>query len=131
MRESIGGTWLFGIVATFVALFSAFLAYSVSYTKAFNTKNEIINLIDHQDVYTRFTGGKNGEDVENATDEDLVKDGSVEALAYRTIKKSGYNYEVFKELKDQKVDLCKIRAEEYDMVGVMKNGYCILKKCEN
>ena len=45
MREARGGTWLFGIVILFIALFSAFLAYSVSYTKAFNTKNEIINII--------------------------------------------------------------------------------------
>ena len=26
MRESIGGTWLFGIVITFIALFAAFLS---------------------------------------------------------------------------------------------------------
>ena len=48
MREAIGGTWLFGIVILFIALFSAFLAYSVSYTKAFNTKNEIINIIERK-----------------------------------------------------------------------------------
>ena len=131
MRESIGGSWLFGIVATFVALFSAFLAYSISYTKAFNTKNEIINLIDHQDGYTMFNGGDSGMEVENASDVDLVRDGSVEALAFRAIKNSGYNYEIFSELKGRNVDLCRIRAAEYDMVGVMKNGYCLLKKCEN
>ena len=45
MRESIGGTWLISIVITFIALFAAFLAYAISYTKAFNAKNYIINLI--------------------------------------------------------------------------------------
>ena len=54
MREAIGGTWLFGIVILFIALFSAFLAYSVSYTKAFNTKNEIIKEIMLNIIFTRF-----------------------------------------------------------------------------
>ena len=45
MRESMGGTWLFGIVIVFIALFASFLAYSISYTRAFNVKNEIINYI--------------------------------------------------------------------------------------
>ena len=46
MRESMGGTWLFGIMALFIVLFSGFIAYSISYTKAFKTKNQIINLIE-------------------------------------------------------------------------------------
>ena len=46
MRESIGGAWLFGIVIVFIFLFAAFLTYSISYTKAFNIKNEIINYIE-------------------------------------------------------------------------------------
>ena len=45
MREAIGSTWLIGIVVTFIAIFSGFLAYSISYTKAFRVKNEIIKLI--------------------------------------------------------------------------------------
>ena len=40
MRESIGGAWLFGIVIVFITLFASFLTYSISYTKAFNTKNK-------------------------------------------------------------------------------------------
>ena len=57
MREAIGGTWLFGIVILFIALFSAFLAYSVSYTKAFNTKNEIINIIERNEGFTTLKSG--------------------------------------------------------------------------
>ena len=45
MRESMGGTWLFGIVIVFIALFASFLAYSISYTRAFNVKNEIVVLV--------------------------------------------------------------------------------------
>ena len=52
MRESMGGAWLFGIVIIFVFLFSGFLAYSISYTKAFNLKNKIVNLIEEFDGYS-------------------------------------------------------------------------------
>ena len=43
MRDSIGGTWIMGIFIVFIALFASFMAYSISYTRAFRVKNEIIN----------------------------------------------------------------------------------------
>ena len=46
MRESIGGTWIFGIVVTFIVLFSSYLAISVNYSKAFHVKNEIVSIIE-------------------------------------------------------------------------------------
>lgn len=46
MREAIGGTWMLGVVVLFIVLFSAFLALSINYTKAFKVKNEIINMIE-------------------------------------------------------------------------------------
>ena len=46
MKDAMGGTWLTGLVIIFIALFAGFLAYSISYTKAFRTKNEIINIIE-------------------------------------------------------------------------------------
>lgn len=81
MRESIGGTWIFGIVALFIALFSGFLAYSISYTKAFKAKNEIINLIERSEG---FTGSKNGQ---LGKEDDM----SVENQAYLLLKNLGYN----------------------------------------
>ena len=42
MKEAMGGTWLTGLVIVFIFLFAGFLAYSISYTKAFRVKNEII-----------------------------------------------------------------------------------------
>lgn len=46
MREAIGGTWIFGIVVTFIVLFSSYLAISVNYSKAFHVKNEIVSIIE-------------------------------------------------------------------------------------
>ena len=45
MREAIGGTWLFGLVITFIVFFASFLAVSVNYSRAFNVKNNIVDLI--------------------------------------------------------------------------------------
>ena len=101
MREAIGGTWLFGIVILFIALFASFLAYSISYTRAFNTKNEIINLIERSEGFTSCTRGQTEEDqngdkgtcdVKNMSDEELAANKSVESQAFYKIKKAGYNY---------------------------------------
>lgn len=47
MREAVGGTWLFGIVISFIVLFSSYLAVSVNYSKAFQVKNKIVQNIEH------------------------------------------------------------------------------------
>lgn len=51
MREAIGGTWIFGIVVTFIVLFSSFLAISVNYSKAFHVKNEVVSIIEKYEGY--------------------------------------------------------------------------------
>jgi len=109
MRESIGGAWLFGIVITFIFLFSAFLAYSVSYTRAFNMKNEIINYIEQNEGFSRFDG-----DVHNAN---LKDDTTVEGKVFYLIKNSGYNYQVAETVA------CPLGAEN------MPGGYCLTKIC--
>ena len=88
MRESIGGTWLFGIVITFIALFSAFLSYAISYTKAFNLKSEILNMIERSEGWTE----SEIDDLDNVTQEELDADESVEGRAYNLVKSMGYNY---------------------------------------
>lgn len=45
MREAIGGTWLLGLVLTFIVIFASFLAVSINYAKAFNVKNNVVDLI--------------------------------------------------------------------------------------
>ena len=67
MREAIGGTWLFGLVITFIVFFASFLAVSINYSKAFNVKNNVVDLISkyegnnpcarkHIESYLRTTG---------------------------------------------------------------------------
>ncbi len=46
MREAIGGAWLFGLVITFIVFFASFLAISVNFSRAFNMKNEVVDMIE-------------------------------------------------------------------------------------
>lgn len=47
MKEAIGGTWLFGIVITFVVLFTTFISLSTNYSRCFRIKDEIVTTIEH------------------------------------------------------------------------------------
>lgn len=46
MRESIGATYIFTICLVFILLFTAYLAVSVNYSKAFKIKSYIVSQID-------------------------------------------------------------------------------------
>ena len=73
MREAFGGSWLLGFVALFIVLFSAYLAVSINYTKAFKAKNKIINIIEQNEGMSKSVG-----DVRNKTDEELNKGKTTE-----------------------------------------------------
>lgn len=48
MKEAVGGFSLFNIVIVFVLLFAGYVSLSINYSKAYNVKNEIINIIKNQ-----------------------------------------------------------------------------------
>lgn len=52
MRQSVGTTWIFSICLTFIVLFTAYLAVSVNYAKAFKIKNRIMDTIEESEGYT-------------------------------------------------------------------------------
>ena len=45
MKESVGALGLTNIVIVFILLFSGYLCISVNQTKAYNVKNEMLNII--------------------------------------------------------------------------------------
>ncbi len=55
MKESIGGTWLFGIVLTFVVLFTTFISLSTNYSRCFKIKDEIVTTIEHYNGVNKNT----------------------------------------------------------------------------
>ncbi|MCI8498323.1 MAG: hypothetical protein HFG33_02880 [Bacilli bacterium] len=48
MREAIGATYIFAICLVFILLFTAYLAISVNYAKAFKIKSYIVGLIEEE-----------------------------------------------------------------------------------
>lgn len=127
MRESIGGTWLIGIVALFIVLFSAFMAYSINYTKAFRAKNGIIDLIEQNEGYTFY----NGPNIDNMKQEELMNDHSVQAKAYALVKSMGYDY----GSKSENKVVCNNDGTISDATKIdaayQPGGYCVYRFCNS
>lgn len=119
MREAIGGTWLFGIVALFIVLFSGFLAYSISYTKAFNTKNYILTLIEQNEGFTeaRTICHKSLGIIKSSTSE-LENCNATDAIVYKYITSHGYNP-------------VEVDCSKGDYGTFIDGGYCIKKICNS
>lgn len=66
MREAIGASWIMGIVLTFIALFSGYLAFSINYSKAFRVKDGIIERLEKHNGPNGGNGGKGSIDDINA-----------------------------------------------------------------
>lgn len=51
MREATGSTWTMALMLGFIMIFVSFLAVTISYSKAFRVKNEIISIIEKYGGY--------------------------------------------------------------------------------
>lgn len=47
MKESIGGTWLFGLVIAFVVMFTTFVSVSTNYSRCFKIKDDMLAIIEY------------------------------------------------------------------------------------
>lgn len=80
MKEAIGGTWLFGLTITFIALFTTFVSVTTNYSRCYKIKDEIISTIER----------KHGvNDVIPATGSEPQKDGSIRVIN-RYLNSIGY-----------------------------------------
>ena len=105
MKESIGGTWLLGFVLVFIVIFSAYLAVSINYTKAFKVKNRIINIIEENEGYTqyRYTQGGHGYNFETMPDDQLMNINKTDAKIYYYLKDIGYSRD---NVTEENADKC-------------------------
>ena len=58
MKESIGGTQLFGIVITLILVFSGIMALTINHANAFSVKDQIVTVIEKYgglDIFTDYT----------------------------------------------------------------------------
>ena len=83
MRDSIGGVVSIMFIGVFLLIVSAYLAFSVSYNKAFRVKNKIIKILEQHEAFDADTK----TDIEAAMKE--IGYNTNEPLPYNDDK---YNY---------------------------------------
>ena len=99
MSESIGATWIFSICLTFIILFTAYLAISVNYAKAFRIKSHIVSVIEENEGYSG--------DIEAGIQNYLIAQGySASGTCPRTIASSDGNATDWQQVAciDQRTD---------------------------
>lgn len=69
MKESVGGFSLFNIVIVFVLVFTGYISLSINYSKAYNVKNEIINIIRNQGGVCTSDTPNNNDNCYNFTEQ--------------------------------------------------------------
>lgn len=60
MKQVIGSTWVFQLVIIFILIFASYLTITVSYSKAFKLKNEMLNIIEKKEGLTQGGNGAMG-----------------------------------------------------------------------
>ncbi len=62
MRESIGATWLFGLIIGITMMFVGYLVVMINYSTVFKVKNEVVNIIEKYEGLgtTGYTPGSSG-----------------------------------------------------------------------
>ncbi len=78
MKEAIGGTWLFVLTITFIALFTTFVSVTTNYSRCYKIKDEIITIIERKRgvnnvLYNPTTGDSTAEGSTIDTINDYLK----------------------------------------------------------
>lgn len=72
MKEAIGGISLFNIVIFFIVVFTGYISLSINYSKAYNVKNELLNIIKNQGGICTTNNATSGDICDNFTEQ--IKD---------------------------------------------------------
>ncbi len=81
MKEAIGGISLFNIVIVLILLFTGYISLSINYSKAYNVKNEVLNVIRNQGGVCTADGVATGDICYNFKEQitDYFKEASYRA----------------------------------------------------
>ena len=91
MKNAISNIWLLGLVASFIFLFSGYLAVTISYSSAFKMKNELLSIIEKHRGITSNTGESLKSQIPGVSE--TVK-GNLGALQTMNIYLNGSGYKV-------------------------------------
>ena len=65
MKESISTVWIIGLVTTFIFIFAGYLAVTISYSKTFKVKDEVLTIIEKHKGITNNTGSEVDSKISN------------------------------------------------------------------
>lgn len=105
MRDALGGSFNIMFVAVFITLISGYLAFSVSYSKAFKVKNKIISIIEQYQGYD----SPEKRDIVNRKIEEYLDE-------------IGYNRDIKSEESQARAN--KLKGPR-DWIDGCKDGYCV------
>ena len=110
MRESFGSSWTFQIMFAFILLFVSFLAVTVSFSRVFKAKNEVISIIEK---YGGF----------NTTSADIINN-YLQASGYQTTGSCGYGASA----TNNHVGILFDNSDSYSYNDGTKYNYCVKKE---
>lgn len=115
MRDAFGGVTSLVIIVVFLVLVSGYLAFNVSYTKAFRVKNRIISLYEQYEGEQCYTNGSSdcNKKIQEYMNQLGYNPGTISCPAGANVKKyNGYCVEKFEieKIDDTSLDDMKKRA---------------------
>lgn len=132
MKGAIGNALIMNIVITFIIIFFSLLIGSMAYSKAYKTKNYLLNLIDKYDGQINgydwfiFKGSDQSEKWEQETGEYLKRIGyPINQKANTCPNKEEYNYIIGRDNENQ-YDYCiyvRFDIEDSDNNVTIKERY--------
>ena len=60
MRTAVGSTWLYGLIIIFTLIFTGFLVLTLTYSKAYKLKNEMLSIIEKYEGITTTSSKGDG-----------------------------------------------------------------------
>lgn len=129
MKGAIGNAMILNIVITFMIIFFSLLIGSMAYSKAYKTKNYLINMIDKYESEKTYEGEITFDDEwDNEVNEYLGKIGYIisknacpkkEGYMIRRQHKSGYDYCIYIKYQIKPEDKNNIVRSRYNYMALV------------
>jgi len=81
MKDSIANVWLFGLVISFILIFACYITITISYTKSYKMKNEVLLIIEkHLGVTTFFSNETVDSIIPGVSENVTINAGTIQTI---------------------------------------------------
>lgn len=124
MRTSIGSTWVFGLIVIFILIFTAYLAVTVNYSKAFDVKNGVLDIIEEEEG---LTSRETTDDLGAIQKIDAYLSGAgYNSYGFCPTDYVGYNPMTNTGGRGTKYRYCVQKVNTYDDIEIQKSYYNVV-----